>query len=104
LTDGRERTSSDGSGRVGAPRKRRAISQSSAYGVSGGGLFALGGLEAVEIGDGFLRFGGGGKQRVRIGFHHTEPVVNVARVVGMGLGGDAEPGAEEGGAGLRTLS
>ena len=103
MTDGRERTSSDGSGRVGALRKRRAT-QSSANGVSGGGLFALGHLAAIEIGDGFLRLGGGGKHRARIRFHHIEPVMNIARVLGVGFGGDTESGAQECGANIRTLS
>ena len=72
--------------------------------MSGGGLFALGGLEAIEIGDGCLRLGGGGKQRARIGSHQTEPVMNVARVVGVGFGGNAESGAQEGRATLGDLS
>jgi hypothetical protein len=99
-----ERTSSDGSGRVGAPRNRRANSQSSAYGVSGCGLFALSRLEAIEIGDRFLRLGGGGKHRAWAGLHYTDPVVNIARVLGMRLHRQAELGAQERGAEFGALS
>ena len=54
-------------------------------------------LQAVEIGDGLLRLGSGGKDGARVGLHHLEPVVDVAGVIGMRLDGDAEARAQEGG-------
>ena len=59
-----------------------------------------GGLQAVEIGDGLLRLGGGSEDGPWIGLHDLEPMVDVAGVIGVRLDGDAEPGAEEGGADL----
>ncbi len=59
-----------------------------------------GGLQAIEIGDGLLRLGGGSENGARLGLHDREPMVDVAGVVGVRLDGDAEPGAEEGSADL----
>ena len=68
--------------------------------VSGCGALGGGGLQAVEIGDGLLRLGGGGEDGAAVAFHDLEPVVDVARVVGVRLEGDADARAQEGGADL----
>jgi len=54
-----------------------------------------GGLEAVEIGDGLLSFGSSGEDGAAVSLHDFQPVVDVARVVGMRLRCDADARAEE---------
>jgi len=52
-------------------------------------------LQPVEKGNSRLCLGGSGKQRARVRLHHLEPMVNIARVVGVRLCGDADTGTQE---------
>ena len=58
-------------------------------------MFGLSCLEPINIGNGLLRLGSGGKQRARICFHHGQEVINVTRVIGVRLSGETEPGADK---------
>ena len=74
--------------------------------VSSGGTPLLLGtvLQAVEIGDGLLCLGGGGEDRPGVRLHDAQPVVKVASVIGVRLGGDADTRTKESCAGLGYLS
>ena len=74
--------------------------------LGSGRLLAWGGvcLQAVEIGDGLLRLGGGGENGAGVGLHHANPVVDIAGVIGMRLAVDAEARANEARSGLDQLS
>jgi len=43
---------------------------------------------------GFGRFGCGGKNRLLVGLHHGQPMVEILRMVGARLVADAEIGAQ----------
>ena len=63
-----------------------------------------GGLQGIEVGYGLLRLGCGSEERARLGLQDSEPVVDVAGVIGVRLDGDAEAGAQEGRPNLGNLS
>ena len=54
-----------------------------------------GALQAVEIRHRLLRLGGRGKDGAWLRLHDLEPVVDIARMIGVRLDGNAEPGAEK---------
>ena len=58
------------------------------------------GLQAVEIGDGFLCLGGCREHGAAVGLHDLEPVGDVAGMIRVRLVCDAEAGAQETCAGL----
>jgi hypothetical protein len=53
---------------------------------------------------GFGRLGGGGENRLLVGFHNLQPVIEVLRVVDARLVGDPQIGAKERGAEFGNLS
>jgi hypothetical protein len=52
----------------------------------------------------FGRFGCGGEDRLRVGLQHSKPGREILRVIGAGIVGDAQIGAEESGSEFGDLS